>query len=254
MMNHIIRHAWFLWFAHNVEEKESIRQFYTPGKDKGAIRFIQKLVDLGITTYEKRETNLDEIPITPITKAQEKTMRIWAAKISFRLVEEFKACEPISDNVLRWIRNPQQLTRLTDGKKIGGGRYGNIYKVRITDPGLGNELGMAGIVKYATKVCKSMEINNAWVMMHKELASFDENHCSIVRLVACHNMQDNPILVYPYWNDGDINKWCGYEHMTRGKLKIDRFTKETDVYTLGYITKRVCGDFFTDMTIDEIRV
>ncbi|KAL3698407.1 hypothetical protein R1sor_012483 [Riccia sorocarpa] len=153
----------FLWFAHNVEEKESIRQFYTPRTDKGAIRFIQKSVDLGITSYEKRETNLDEIPLTPITKTQEKTMRIWAAKIQFRWVEEFKmwfesgrprnlkpntfsanqkACEPISDNVLCWIRNPQQLTRLTDGKKIGGGTYDNVYKVGIKDHGLGNELGM----------------------------------------------------------------------------------------------------------------
>ncbi|KAL3697367.1 hypothetical protein R1sor_011443 [Riccia sorocarpa] len=52
--------------------------------------------------------------------------------------------------------------------------------------------------------------------MHKELASFADTHCAIVRLIACHNIETEPILVYPYWNGRDIRQWRNLEHTTRG--------------------------------------
>ncbi|KAL3699410.1 hypothetical protein R1sor_017432 [Riccia sorocarpa] len=102
----------------------------------------------------------------------------------------------------------------------GKGSYGSVYLVGFQDVALGKELGMEGLVSYVAKKCDTVGTNSAWVMMHKELASFAETHCAIVRPIACHNIEAEPLLVYPYWNGRDI------------------FNK-------------VCGDFFTDMTKPE---
>ncbi|KAL3685601.1 hypothetical protein R1sor_003623 [Riccia sorocarpa] len=105
---------------------------------------------------------------------------------------KMKACEPISDNQLHWITTPDQITSL-GRNKIGEGSFGTMYTIGFRDIGLGIELGMEGVVPYIAKNCKQMDERNTWVMMNKELASFAETHCTIVRSVACHNIKNNPI-------------------------------------------------------------
>ncbi|KAL3691561.1 hypothetical protein R1sor_005212 [Riccia sorocarpa] len=127
---------------------------------------------------------------------------------------KMKGCEPISDNQLRWITLKTQISDLT--RKIGQGSYGSVYLVGFRDVALGLELGMEGVVPYVAKKCDEKPPYSAWVMMHKELASFAETHCAIVRPIACHNIEAEPILVYPYWNGRDIRQWKNLEHTTRG--------------------------------------
>ncbi|KAL3686252.1 hypothetical protein R1sor_004274 [Riccia sorocarpa] len=86
----------------------------------------------------------------------------------------------------------------------------------IRDVALGLELGMEGVVPYVAKKCDEKPHYSAWVRMHMELAYFAETHCAIVRPIACHNIEAEPILVYPYWNDRDIRQWKNLEHITRG--------------------------------------
>ncbi|KAL3685384.1 hypothetical protein R1sor_003406 [Riccia sorocarpa] len=179
---------------------------------------------------------------------------------------KMKGCEPISDNQLRWITLKTQISDLT--RKIGQGSYGSVYLVGFWDVVLGLELGMEGVVPYVAKKCDEKPPYSAWVMMHKELASFAETHCAIVRPIACHNIEAEPILVYPYWNGRDIRQWKNLEHTTRGTRLPDNsgrlmnlitdhsqclyeYNKATDVYALGVLTHQVCGDFFTDMTMPE---
>ncbi|KAL3702537.1 hypothetical protein R1sor_020559 [Riccia sorocarpa] len=125
---------------------------------------------------------------------------------------KMKGCEPISDNQLRWITLKTQISDLT--RKIGQGSYGSVYRVGVRDVALGLELGMEGVVPYVAKKCDEKPLYNAWVMMHKELASFAETHCAIVRPIACHNIETDPILVYPYWNGRDI-RYGSATHPTR---------------------------------------
>ncbi|KAL3697581.1 hypothetical protein R1sor_011657 [Riccia sorocarpa] len=127
---------------------------------------------------------------------------------------KMKGCEPISDNQLCWITKLTQISKLTC--KIGKGSYGSVYLVGFRDVALGKELGMEGVVSYVAKKCDAVGTNTAWVMMHKELASFAETHCAIVRPIACHNIEAEFILVYPYWNGRDIYQWTRLEHVTRG--------------------------------------
>ncbi|KAL3675913.1 hypothetical protein R1sor_025861 [Riccia sorocarpa] len=122
---------------------------------------------------------------------------------------KMKGCEPISDNQLRWITLKTQISDLT--RKIGQGSYGSVYLVGFRDVALGLELGMEEVVPYVAKKCDEKPPYSAWVMMHKELASFAETHCAIVRPIACHNIEAEPILV----NGRDIRQWKNLEHTTR---------------------------------------
>ncbi|KAL3692234.1 hypothetical protein R1sor_005885 [Riccia sorocarpa] len=205
---------------------------------------------------------------------------------------KMKGSEPISDNQLRWITKPTQISRLTC--KIGKGSYGSVYLVGFRDVALGKELGMEEVVSYVAKKCDAVGTNTAWVMMHKELASFAETHCAIVRPIACHNIEAEPILVMPTWEDdrslvfaalGDLgmaqqvhvaasDNGVKYNHtdpverdwiapeLVNEKIRelartgimirpVNEYNKATDVYALGVLTQKVCGDFFTDMTNPE---
>ncbi|KAL3695236.1 hypothetical protein R1sor_009312 [Riccia sorocarpa] len=226
--NHYIRHAWFTWFAENVEHKETFRRYNTPGTSMGIQRFVEHLCELGRQTYERRRSkrrgDIAGRLATPEGKASLLTkVEMWQrwfevgkarpvrlGSFSYKM----KGCEPISDNQLRWITKPTQISKLTC--RIGKGSYGSVYLVGFRDVALGKELGMEGVVSYVAKKCDAVGTNTAWVMMHKELASFVETHCAIVWPIACHNIEAEPILVYPYWNGRDIYQWTRLEHVTRG--------------------------------------
>ncbi|KAL3699411.1 hypothetical protein R1sor_017433 [Riccia sorocarpa] len=56
--NQYVRHAWFKWFAENVEHKDTFRRYNTPGTSMGIRRFVEHLCELGRQTdfkddYEK---------------------------------------------------------------------------------------------------------------------------------------------------------------------------------------------------------
>ncbi|KAL3679097.1 hypothetical protein R1sor_022053 [Riccia sorocarpa] len=274
--NHYIRHAWFTWFAENVEHKETFRRYSTPGTSMGIRRFVEHLCELGWQTYEQRRHVIPALP--PWDRPIKTTLELWAQQVPSQFKEEYekwiktkvfkdwcdggsrrrgdiagrlatpegkpslltkvemwqrwfeagkarpvrqgsfsykmKGYEPISDNQLRWITLRTQISSLTC--RIGKGSYGSVYLVGFRDVVLGKELGMEGVVSYVAKKCDPVGTTSAWVMMHKELASFAETHCAIVRPIACHNIAAEPILVYPYWNGKDIYRWMRLEHETRG--------------------------------------
>ncbi|KAL3693451.1 hypothetical protein R1sor_007102 [Riccia sorocarpa] len=90
---------------------------------------------------------------------------------------------------------------------------------------------MEGVVPYVAKKCDAVGTNSAWVMMHKELASFVETHCAIVRPIACHNIEAEPLLVYPYWNGRDIFQWMRLEHVSRGTRLPDNSGRSGNLIT-----------------------
>ncbi|KAL3693740.1 hypothetical protein R1sor_007391 [Riccia sorocarpa] len=132
---------------------------------------------------------------------------------------KMKGYEPISDNQLHWITLKTQISSLS--RMIGKGSYGEMYRVDFQDVALGKEIDMEGVVSYVAKKCDGVPPNNTWVMMHKELASFVETHCAILRPIACHNIETEPLLVYPYWNCRDIYQWKNLEQITRGTILPD---------------------------------
>ncbi|KAL3676568.1 hypothetical protein R1sor_026516 [Riccia sorocarpa] len=132
---------------------------------------------------------------------------------------KMKGCEPISDNQLRWITLKTQISDLTH--KIGQGSYGSVYLVGFRDVALRLELSMEGVVPYVSKKCDEKPSYSAWVMMHKELASFAETHCAIVRPIACHNIEAEPILWFRDPSDENTQrKWKNVEIFRAHRLEI----------------------------------
>ncbi|KAL3686254.1 hypothetical protein R1sor_004276 [Riccia sorocarpa] len=200
--NHYIRHAWFTWFAENVEHKETFR-YNTPGTSMGIRRFVEHLCELGRQTYERRRQVIPALP--PWDKPIKTTLELWAQQVPSDFKDEYE----------KWIKTKVEMwQRWFEAGKARPVRLGSFsYKMKGCEPisdnqlPLGKELGMEGVVSYVAKKCDAVGTNTAWVMMHKELASFAETHCAIVRPIACHNIEAEPILVYPYWNGRDIYQW-----------------------------------------------
>ncbi|KAL3676020.1 hypothetical protein R1sor_025968 [Riccia sorocarpa] len=224
--NHYIRHAWFTWFAENVEHKETFRRYNTPGTSMGIRRFVEHLCELGRQTYEQRRQVIPALP--PWDKPIKTTLELWAQQVPSEFKEEYE----------KWIK-----TKVFKDWSDGGSRRRRDIVGRLATPegkasllmkvemwqrwferarhvqlgkALGKELGMEGVVSHVAKKCDAVGTNSAWVMMHKELASFAETHCAIVQPIACHNIEAELILVYPYWNGRDIYQWMRLEHVTRG--------------------------------------
>ncbi|KAL3690252.1 hypothetical protein R1sor_016561 [Riccia sorocarpa] len=203
-VNHHIRHAWFKWFAENAEHRNTFKLYNTPGTSMGVRRLVEHLCELGrqiLATDEGKAWLVMKIEMLERWLNASKVRQVKLGSFSGKM----KGCEPISDNQLRWMTLKTQISDLT--RKIGQGSYGSVYLVGFRDVALGLELGMEGVVPYVAKKCDEKPPYSAWVMMHKELASFAETHCAIVQPIACHNIEAEPILVYPYWNGQDIRQW-----------------------------------------------
>ncbi|KAL3686576.1 hypothetical protein R1sor_009150 [Riccia sorocarpa] len=248
-VNHYIRHAWFKWFAENAEHRNTFKLYNTPGTCMGVRRLVEHLCELGRQTHEGRREIAPALP--PFDTAVKTRLEVWAESVPYKLMDEYKiwiktkvfkdwsdasyermgashiACRFATDEGKAWLvkkiemwerwlnaSKPRQISDLTH--KIGQGSYESVYLVGFRDVALGLELGMEGVVSYVAKKCDEKPPYSAWVMMHKELASFAETHCAIVRPIAYHNIEAEPILVYPYWNGRDIRQWKNLEHTTRG--------------------------------------
>ncbi|KAL3679414.1 hypothetical protein R1sor_022370 [Riccia sorocarpa] len=235
--NHYIRHAWFTWFTENVEHKETFRRYNTPGTNMGIRRFVEHLCKLGRQTYERRRQVIPALP--PWDKPIKTTLELWAQQVPSDFKEEYekwiqtRVFKDWSDGGSKRRRDVVGRLATPEGKAslltkvemwqrwIGKGSYGSVYLVGFRDVALGKELGMEGVVSYVAKKCDTVGTNSAWVMMHKELASFADTHCAIFRPIACHNIEAEPILVYPYWNGRDIYQWMRLEYVTRGTRLLD---------------------------------
>ncbi|KAL3687529.1 hypothetical protein R1sor_013838 [Riccia sorocarpa] len=197
--NHYIRHAWFTWFAENVEHKEIFRRYNTPGTSMGIRRFVEHLCELGQQTYEQRRQVIQALP--PWDKSIKTTLELWAQQVPSDFKQEYE----------KWI-NTQVFKDWSDGSSkrredIAGrlatpeGKASLLTKVEMWQRWF--EAGKARLVRlgsfsYKMKGCEPILDNQ------------------LLRPIACHNIEAEPILVYPYWNDRDIFQWMRLEHVIRG--------------------------------------
>ncbi|KAL3678859.1 hypothetical protein R1sor_021815 [Riccia sorocarpa] len=182
-VNHHIRHAWFKWFAENAEHRNTFKLYNTPGTSMGVQRLVEHLCELGRQTYEGRREIAPALP--PFDTAVKTRLEVWAESVPYKLMDEYKI----------WIKTKV----FKDWSDASYERMGASHIAgRLRQMKAKLELGMEGVVPYVAKKCDKKPSYSAWVMMHKELASFAETHCAIVRPIACHNIEAEPILVYPY--------------------------------------------------------
>ncbi|KAL3693130.1 hypothetical protein R1sor_006781 [Riccia sorocarpa] len=206
-VNHHIRRAWFKWFAENAEHRNTFKLYNTPGTNMGVRRLVEHLCELGRQTYEGRREIAPALP--PFDTAIKTRLEVWAESVPYKLMDEYKIW--IKTKIFKdWSDASYERMRASH---IAGRLVTNECKAWLVKK---IEMWERWLNASKPRQCDEKPPYSAWVMMHKELASFAETHCAIVRPIACHNMEAEPILVYPYWNGRDIRQWKNLEHTTRG--------------------------------------
>ncbi|KAL3699976.1 hypothetical protein R1sor_017998 [Riccia sorocarpa] len=245
--NSLFRHRWFQWFTQETVNRTPIEQkFFTPGSKKGVANFRSHLMELAVEAFLKEkenpdtrpwETGMSEMSQRAAMKNEEEQdkwriiakmwMRWFAAKKTITdfgfMSGKYKLCESVPDNTIRFISPEDHLTRTDETTRLGDGRMGSTHRVGIIDEELAEVLGHHEVVHYAFKV---MHLRVGDKKVHekciREMMAFPESHSAIIRLIGLSKDKKKPMLLFPLWNGGTIEKWMNLEKRTRGRISPDR--------------------------------
>ncbi|KAL3689899.1 hypothetical protein R1sor_016208 [Riccia sorocarpa] len=132
---------------------------------------------------------------------------------------KYKLCKSVSDNTIRFISPEDNLTRTDETTRLGDGRMGSTHRVGIIDEELAEVLGHHEVVHYALKV---MHLRVGDKKVHekciREMMAFQESHSAIIRPIGLSKDKKKPMLLFPLWNGGTIEKWMNLEKRTRGRI------------------------------------
>ncbi|KAL3686742.1 hypothetical protein R1sor_013051 [Riccia sorocarpa] len=96
---------------------------------------------------------------------------------------------------------------------------GTTHRVGIIDEELADVLGHHEVVHYALKV---MHLRVGDKKVHekciREMMAFPESHSAIIRPIGLSKDKKKPMLLFPLWNGGTIEKWMNLEKRTRGRI------------------------------------
>ncbi|KAL3698342.1 hypothetical protein R1sor_012418 [Riccia sorocarpa] len=141
---------------------------------------------------------------------------------------KYKLCESVSDYTIRFISLEDRLTRTDETTRLGDGRMGSTHRVGIIDEELAEVLGHHEVVHYALKV---MHLRVGDKKVHekciREMMAFPESHSAIIRPIGLSKDKKKPMLLFPLWNGGTIEKWMNLEKRTRGRISPEGI-RETD--------------------------
>ncbi|KAL3678508.1 hypothetical protein R1sor_021464 [Riccia sorocarpa] len=101
---------------------------------------------------------------------------------------KYKLCESVSDNTIRFISPEDSLTRTDETTRLGEGRMGYTHRIDIIDEELAEVLG------------------------------HHESHSAIIRPIGLSKDKKKPMLLFPLWNGGTIEKWMNLKKRTRGTI------------------------------------
>ncbi|KAL3687148.1 hypothetical protein R1sor_013457 [Riccia sorocarpa] len=251
--NSFFRHRWAQWFTQETVNRTPIEQkFFTPGSKKGVANFRSHLMELAVEAFLKEKENpdtrpwettvsemsqrlarfLEEVPLkwgqmyeewlksrefkdwtdeAVRLEAEKKFIRVpgaamknedeqdkwrniakmwmrwFAAKKTITDIEstsrKYKLCESVSDYTIRFISPENSFTRRDETTRLGHGTMGHTHLVGIID---------------------------------EELAV--KSHSAIIRPIGLCKDKKQPMLLFPLWNGGTIEKWMNLEKRTRGRI------------------------------------
>ncbi|KAL3675722.1 hypothetical protein R1sor_025670 [Riccia sorocarpa] len=132
---------------------------------------------------------------------------------------KYKLCESVLDNTIRFISPEDSLTRTDETTVLGEGRMGTTHRVGIIDEELAEVLGHHEVVHYALKVMhlrfRDKKVHEKCI---REMMAFPESHSAIIRPIGLSKDKKKPMLFFPLWNGGTIEKWMNLEKRTRGRI------------------------------------
>ncbi|KAL3681918.1 hypothetical protein R1sor_024874 [Riccia sorocarpa] len=133
--------------------------------------------------------------------------------------EKYKLCESVSDNTIRFISPEDNFTRMDETTRLGSGGMGLTHRVGIIDEELAEVFGHHEVVHYVLKVMHrragDKKVNEKCI---REMMAFPESHPAIIRPIGLSKDKKKPMLLFPLWNGGTIEKCMNLEKSTRGRI------------------------------------
>ncbi|KAL3698758.1 hypothetical protein R1sor_012834 [Riccia sorocarpa] len=244
--NAIIRHAWFKWFTNQANLTPMRKLYWTPGVDEGRKRFESKLVELGTEAF----AHLSWDPDAPLfnhytldvqTRLRKERARVWQGWFkrpqeltnSKSLSFQYKECEPMSDNKIRWINYNTWLTPMVPRTCLGAGLYVNHPTVQTFNK------------RHDNLESDGDRINRKLVFV------------GIGDLGYAQTIQDAAAGKHRYnQTDSNPRPWTAPELTVEkaytgddGKQYLTNWTKSTDVFAMGWLIREICDQLMVDPTI-----
>ncbi|KAL3675246.1 hypothetical protein R1sor_025194 [Riccia sorocarpa] len=131
---------------------------------------------------------------------------------------KYKACESMSDNTIRFI-SKDSFTRRDETTRLGVGGAGRTHRVGVVDEELVPVLGAHDVVHYALKIWHGEEGDTK---VHekciREMMAIPESHPTIIRPIGLSKDKKRPMLLFPIWNGGTLEKYINLEKRSRGRI------------------------------------
>ncbi|KAL3700231.1 hypothetical protein R1sor_018253 [Riccia sorocarpa] len=132
---------------------------------------------------------------------------------------KYKLCESLSDNTIRFISPQDTFTMMDETTRLGHGGMGFTHRVGIVDEELAEVLGHHEVVHYALKVMHrragDKKVHGKCIC---EMMAFPESHPAIIRPIGLRKDKKKPMLLFPIWNGGTIERCMNLEKSTRGRI------------------------------------
>ncbi|KAL3699550.1 hypothetical protein R1sor_017572 [Riccia sorocarpa] len=131
---------------------------------------------------------------------------------------KYKACESMYDNTICFI-SKDIFTRMDETTRLGVGGAGRSHRVGVVDEELVPVLGAHDVVHYALKIWHGEKGDTK---VHEkcihEMMAIPESHPAIIRPVCLSKDKKRPMLLFPLWNGGTLEKYINLEKRSRGRI------------------------------------
>ncbi|KAL3692196.1 hypothetical protein R1sor_005847 [Riccia sorocarpa] len=103
--------------------------------------------------------------------------------------------------------------------RLGSGRAGLTHRVGVIDEELAQVLGGHEVVHYALKVMlRPRGDTKVHEKCIREMMAFPESHPAIIRPIGLCKDKKRPMLLFPLWNGGTLQKYMNLEKRSRGVI------------------------------------
>ncbi|KAL3697116.1 hypothetical protein R1sor_011192 [Riccia sorocarpa] len=128
---------------------------------------------------------------------------------------KYKACESMFDNTIRFI-SKDNFTRMDETTRLSVGDAGRTHRVGVVDEELVPVLGAQDVVQYALKIWQG---DKGDTKVHEkcihDMMAFPESHPAIIRPIGLSKDMKRPMLLFPLWNGGTLEKYINLEKRSR---------------------------------------
>ncbi|KAL3701147.1 hypothetical protein R1sor_019169 [Riccia sorocarpa] len=239
--NSLFRHRWFQWFTQETVNRTPIEQkFFTPGSKKGVGNFRSHLMELAVESFLKEKKNPDSRPWEPSVSEMSQRLARFLEEVPLKwgqMYEDWlksREFEAWTDGAVR-LEAEKKFVRVAgaamkneeeqDKWRTIAKKWMRWFAAKKTITDFGSTSG-----KY--KLCESVSDNTIRFISHEDsLTRTDETTVlGERRMGTTHRVgiideelaevkdKKKPMLLFPLWNGGTIEKWMNLEKRTRGRI------------------------------------